>query len=185
MVQGTFKLTSSNMSVQTVRQAIISAINFLGVKSFWNFPPAPWLGYLELLVLKSHSIISCVLLGLLGGIWVTYPGLTFCLMHFTGQAVMKAAKNGITFPLKRRDIMLDYVISLMTINDSDSLDLNLLRTQEKLWVFMKFMKLVAKFSCRICILTCPLTFSCVHVLPYDWLHWSNGLVNLYSAGNGY
>jgi hypothetical protein len=53
-------------------------------------------------------------------------------MHFTGQAVMKVAKNGITFPLKRRDIMLDYVISLMTTNDSDSLDLNLLRTQEKL-----------------------------------------------------
>lgn len=34
MVQGTFKLTGSNMSVQTVRQAIISAINFLGVKCF-------------------------------------------------------------------------------------------------------------------------------------------------------
>jgi hypothetical protein len=129
MVQGTFKLTGSNMSVQTVRQAIINAINFLGVKYFWNSPPAPWLGCLELLVLKSHSIISCVLLRLLRGIWMTYPGLKFCLMHFTGQAVMKAAKNGMTFPLKRRDIMLDYVISLMTTNDSDSL-----RTQEKLWI---------------------------------------------------
>jgi hypothetical protein len=39
--------------------------------------------------------------------------------------------------------MLDYVISLMTTNDSDSLDLNLLRTQEKLWIFMIFMKVVA------------------------------------------
>jgi hypothetical protein len=58
---------------------------------------------------------------------MTYSGLKFCLMHFTGQAVMKAAKNGMTFPLKRRDIMLDYVISLMTTNDSDSL-----HTQEKL-----------------------------------------------------
>lgn len=58
---------------------------------------------------------------------------------------MKAAKNGITFPLKRRDIMLDYVISLMTTNDSDSLDLNLLRTQEKLWTIMIFMKVVANF----------------------------------------
>lgn len=157
MVQGTFKLTGSNMSVQTVRQAIISAINFLGVKCFWNFPPAPWLGCLELLVLKSHSIISCVSLRLLRGIWVTYPGLKFCLMHFTGQAVMKAAKNGMTFPLKRRDIMLDYVISLMTTNDSD-----FLRTQEKLWILMIFMKLVAKFSCKIC----PSTFSCVPVPPY-------------------
>lgn len=158
MVQGTFKLTGSNLSVQTVRQAIISAINFLGVKSFWNFSPAPWLGCLGLLVRKSHSLISCVLLGLLRGIWVTYPGLKFCLMHFTGQAVMKAAKNGITFPLKRRDIMLDYVISLMTTNDSDSLDLNLLRTQEKLWLFMIFIEICCKFSCRICIVTFRLNF---------------------------
>ncbi|XP_038697854.1 protein SHOOT GRAVITROPISM 6 isoform X2 [Tripterygium wilfordii] len=49
-----------------------------------------------------------------------------------GHAVINAAENGAPFPLKRRDIMLDYILTLMDLDDSDSFidsSLERLRTQ--------------------------------------------------------
>ncbi|KAI3989746.1 hypothetical protein MKX01_040716 [Papaver californicum] len=49
-----------------------------------------------------------------------------------GQAVISAAESGASFPLKRRDIMLDYILTLMGRDDNDGLgssNLELLRTQ--------------------------------------------------------
>lgn len=46
-----------------------------------------------------------------------------------GQAVIKAAKTGTIFPLKKRDIMLNYIISLMATEEKNALNLELLHTQ--------------------------------------------------------
>lgn len=49
-----------------------------------------------------------------------------------GHAVISAAVSGISFPLKRRDLMLDYILALMGRDDLDaSFDssLELLHTQ--------------------------------------------------------
>lgn len=50
----------------------------------------------------------------------------------TGRAVINAAENGASFPLKRRDQMLDYILTLMGRDDSESFadsTLELLHTQ--------------------------------------------------------
>jgi len=46
-----------------------------------------------------------------------------------GQAVIEAAKKGTVFPLKKRDIMLNYIISLMATEEKNALNLELLHTQ--------------------------------------------------------
>ncbi|KAL9150059.1 hypothetical protein ABFS82_12G145000 [Erythranthe guttata] len=49
-----------------------------------------------------------------------------------GQAVIGAAESGISFPLKRRDMLLDYILTLMGRDDEDGLsdsNLELLHTQ--------------------------------------------------------
>ncbi|OVA17935.1 HEAT [Macleaya cordata] len=49
-----------------------------------------------------------------------------------GRAVISASESGASFPLKRRDIMLDYILTLMGRDDNDGLgssSLELLRTQ--------------------------------------------------------
>ncbi|XP_024360918.1 protein SHOOT GRAVITROPISM 6 isoform X4 [Physcomitrium patens] len=51
-------------------------------------------------------------------------------INLLGQAVIKAAKNGTVFPLKKRDIMLNYIISLMEKDEKNSLDIELQHTQE-------------------------------------------------------
>lgn len=37
----------------------------------------------------------------------------------SGNAVIKAAESGASFPLKRRDQLLDYILTLMGRDDSD------------------------------------------------------------------
>jgi hypothetical protein len=51
------------------------------------------------------------------------------LGFLAGQAVIKAGKNGTVFPLKKRDIMLDYIIALMATDETKASDLDLLHTQ--------------------------------------------------------
>ncbi|KAG6412080.1 hypothetical protein SASPL_124746 [Salvia splendens] len=49
-----------------------------------------------------------------------------------GQAVIGAAENGTSFPLKRRDVLLDYILTLMGRDDEDGIsdsNLDLLNTQ--------------------------------------------------------
>lgn len=49
-----------------------------------------------------------------------------------GQAVIGAAGSGISFPLKRRDMLLDYILTLMGRDDDDDFsdsNLDLLNTQ--------------------------------------------------------
>jgi len=42
------------------------------------------------------------------------------LMTYAGCAVINAAEMGISFPLKKRDLLLDYVLTLMGRDDSDN-----------------------------------------------------------------
>lgn len=51
-------------------------------------------------------------------------------INLLGEAVIKAGKNGTVFPLKKRDIMLDYIIALMATDETKASDLDLLHTQE-------------------------------------------------------
>ncbi|KAG0600149.1 hypothetical protein M758_11G010900 [Ceratodon purpureus] len=51
-------------------------------------------------------------------------------INLLGQAVIKAGMNGTVFPLKKRDIMLDYIIALMATDEKKALNLELLHTQE-------------------------------------------------------
>lgn len=51
------------------------------------------------------------------------------LGFLSGQAVIRAAKKGTVFPLKKRDIMLNYIISLMATEEMNALNLELLHTQ--------------------------------------------------------
>lgn len=49
-----------------------------------------------------------------------------------GRAVINAAENGISFPLKKRDQLLDYVLTLMRNDDDEDFtdsSVELLRTQ--------------------------------------------------------
>lgn len=62
--------------------------------------------------------------------------ILFC--YHAGRAVINAAEIGISFPLKRRDQMLDYVLTLMGRDESEELidsSIEHLRTQ----VFYDFM----------------------------------------------
>lgn len=77
-------------------------------------------------------------------------------VDISGRAVINAAENGSSFPLKRRDQMLDYILTLMGRDDSESFSdssLELLGTQvsntfgvivfvlpEKPWKRSKFWK---------------------------------------------
>lgn len=54
--------------------------------------------------------------------------LSLCL----GQAVINAAESGISFPLKRRDQLLDYILTLMGTDEEDGFsesNIEHLRTQ--------------------------------------------------------
>lgn len=58
-----------------------------------------------------------------------------------GRAVINAAESGATFPLKRRDQMLDYILTLMGRDENEGFaesSLEVLHTQ------------VVKFMSRIC-----------------------------------
>lgn len=54
-------------------------------------------------------------------------------VNYAGRAVINAAENGASFPLKRRDIMLDYILTLMGRDDNNEgfadSNLELLHTQ--------------------------------------------------------
>lgn len=52
--------------------------------------------------------------------------------HDAGQAVINAAESGISFPLKKRDQLLDYILTLMRRHDEEGfsdLSVELLHTQ--------------------------------------------------------
>lgn len=58
-----------------------------------------------------------------------------------GRAVINAAESGASFPLKRRDQLLDYILTLMGCDDDDGFaesSLELLHTQVCLLVCMLF-----------------------------------------------
>ena len=53
-------------------------------------------------------------------------------VNYVGCAVINAAENGASFPLKRRDQMLDYILTLMGRDDNEGFadsTLELLHTQ--------------------------------------------------------
>lgn len=57
------------------------------------------------------------------------------ILTYVGRAVINAAENGSTFPLKRRDQLLDYILTLMGRDDNGGFadsNLELLRTQVSL-----------------------------------------------------
>lgn len=54
------------------------------------------------------------------------------IFNNAGRAVINAAENGASFPLKRRDQMLDYILTLMGRDDNEGFadsTLELLHTQ--------------------------------------------------------
>lgn len=60
-------------------------------------------------------------------------------VFIAGCAVINANESGASFPLKKRDLMLDYILTLMGRDDNDGLadsNLELLHTQVSMfWVF--------------------------------------------------
>ena len=59
-------------------------------------------------------------------------------MFYVGNAVINAAEMGVSFPLKRRDQLLDYVLTLMGKDESNDFfdsNLELLHTQVCLFIF--------------------------------------------------
>lgn len=82
----------------------------------------------------------------------------WCNPDNTGNAVINAAEGGAPFPLKRRDQLLDFILTLMGRDDNDGFaDYNeLLRTQvyrmalnELLclrWITCEFKLIIFKFS---------------------------------------
>lgn len=56
-----------------------------------------------------------------------------------GRAVINAAGNGISFPLKKRDLLLDYIVTLMGLDDDNDIydsSIELLHTQVCLLYFL-------------------------------------------------
>lgn len=87
--------------------------------------------------------------------WENYCSITTSYVHlllqsilhlfYTGRAVINAAEMGISFPLKRRDQMLDYVLTLMGRDDREELidsSTELLHTQ--------VLPFLIDISCSIC-----------------------------------
>lgn len=63
---------------------------------------------------------------------IIYENITFRNGYHAGRAVINAAENGASFPLKRRDQLLDYILTLMGVDENDDFadsSLELLRTQ--------------------------------------------------------
>lgn len=70
-----------------------------------------------LLVLGSANVI-CFTIANERRISLDKTNRHFC--SFTvGHAVISAGESGVSFPLKKRDVMLDYVLTLMGRDDSD------------------------------------------------------------------
>lgn len=93
------------VKAQASKQAVLSAINLLGMT-----------------IENPRKIFEFLI--------VNFKRWNLLLLHWSaGQAVIKAAKNGTVFPLKKRDIMLNYIISLMEKDEKNSLDIELQHTQ--------------------------------------------------------
>lgn len=90
-----------------------------------------------LLVLGSSNVL-CFTLAYERTILLDDTNWQFC--SFTvGHAVISAGESGVSFPLKKRDVMLDYVLTLMGRDDSDddedfSVSNLELHTQVRIWM---------------------------------------------------
>lgn len=85
----------------------------------------------------------------------------------TGRAVINAAENGASFPLKRRDMLLDYILTLMGRDENDDFadsSLELLHTQV-IVVFVKaYLVISVIYSFAFNFATKGIGFKCLHYL---------------------
>lgn len=74
-----------------------------------------------------------------------------------GQAVINAAENGISFPLKRRDQLLDYILTLMGSDEEDGFsesNIEHLRTQVCVLPMISLLNAILLIFIRITTLLC-------------------------------
>ena len=87
--------------------------------------------------------------------WCIILVIDNCSDGNAGRAVINAAESGISFPLKKRDQLLDYILTLMHRNDEEGfsdLSVELLHTQ----VFNALLTYLLKINLNIrsCLFIC-------------------------------
>ena len=79
--------------------------------------------------------------------------LIFILTFFSGKAVIRAGENGTPFPLKRRDQLLDYILTLMGHDNEDGFsDTSVEFLQTQVFAFLNGSILVMLHYYRYCYL---------------------------------